>query len=272
MIDASLIFPALRALAVLAVAVTLVWLASLPLRDAGIADVFWGPGFALLAWLYVAWTDGWPLRGVVVASLVTIWGARLGAHILLRSRGRGEDRRYARWRERAGRAFWWRSWLTVFLFQGLILWIVSWPLLVAVASPGPRRFTPADAVGAALWSLGFTLEAVADAQLVAFRRNPANRGRVLSSGLWAWSRHPNYFGDALLWWGLFCFALPANGGWLTVASPALMTFLLLRVSGVPLLESDIEDRRPGYFEYVARTSSFVLRPPKRGNHDPTGPA
>ncbi len=247
------------ALAVLLVLQTLVWLASLRARDAGLADVFWGPGIAVVAWLYVALAPDPGVRGVVAASCVTIWAARLALHLLWRGRGRGEDPRYGAMRAHHGRRFWWVSAFTVFWLQGGIQWVIAFPLLAA-QRPAPLGWW--DAVGLVCFAAGFLCETIADWQLTRFRGNPANRGTVLDSGLWRYSRHPNYFGDALLWWGMFCFAA-AVGGWWTVVSPALMTFLLLRVSGVTLLERSLTASRPAYREYVARTSAFVPLPPRR---------
>lgn len=195
-------------------------------------------------------------------ALVTVWGLRLGIHILVRSRGKGEDRRYAAMRERRGASFVWLSLFSVFWLQAALLVFVSLPLLAAIGAREPAGFGALDAAGAVLFAVGFLFEAVGDAQLVRFKRDPANRGEVLDRGLWRYSRHPNYFGDATLWWGLFLFALAVPGGWRFVASPLLMTFLLLRVSGVTLLERDLSDRKPAYRDYVRRTPAFVPWFPK----------
>jgi steroid 5-alpha reductase family enzyme len=233
---------------------TLAWLVSLARRDASVADVLWGPGFAALAWLYHAAIPGRSTRGLLVAGLVTIWGLRLALHIAERSRGRGEDPRYAAMRRAHGERFPAVSLVTVFWLQGLILWVVALPLFQAQRG-GPLGW--GDALGLTCVVAGFLCEAVADRQLQRFRADPANRGRVLDTGLWRYSRHPNYFGDALLWWGLFALTAANTEGWWTVVSPLVMTFLLVRVSGVPLLERGLADRRPGYAEYVRRTSAFV---------------
>jgi steroid 5-alpha reductase family enzyme len=190
---------------------------------------------------------------------VGLWAARLGWHLFRRNRREGEDPRYARWREEHGQAFWWVSLFKVFWLQAGILWVVAWPLLVSVTASEPTGWVALG--GAAVFLSGFLTEAVADAQLRAFRADPANQGEVLDTGLWRYSRHPNYFGNAVLWWGLWLLAVDA-GGWWTVFSPVVMTFLLLKVSGVSLLEEDIEERRPAYAEYVRRTSAFVPMPPK----------
>ena len=238
------------------------WVASLPLRNASIVDSVWGPGFALVALLGAVAGGGDPGRRWLLALLVTVWGVRLSWHITRRNAGKGEDPRYARWREEGGPRWPLRSLVTVFLLQGVILWVVSLPLPTGATAGFGMGWI--EAVGAVTWLAGFLFEAVADAQLARFRADPANRGRVLDSGLWGWSRHPNYFGDALLWWGLWMVGGAATGAWWTVVSPVLMTFLLRRVSGVTLTERGMEERRPGYREYVRRTSPFLPLPPRRG--------
>jgi steroid 5-alpha reductase family enzyme len=245
-------------LAVLA-ALTLLWAVSLRLRDASIIDAFWGPGFALAAIVYhlVAHTLG--PRVVLVLLLVTVWAARLGSHLLRRNRRLGEDPRYAAMRAKYGERWGRVSLFRVFWLQGVILWIVSAPLFAAVRATG--ALGTLDVVASALVLIGLTLETVADLQLGRFRAEPTNAGRVLDTGLWRYSRHPNYFGDAVVWWGFYAFAAAAGAYW-TVFSPVIMTWLLLRVSGVPLLEKGLAKSRPGYAEYVLRTSAFVPWPPK----------
>ena len=239
------------------------WLASLRLRDASIVDVWWGPGFALVAWIAFALGEGWAGRKLLVTGLVTLWGLRLGAHLAWRRRGHGEDPRYAAMRARHGARFARRSLATVFGLQALLLWTISLPVQVAQTALEPARFTVLDGVGAALALAGIACEALADWQLARFSADPASRGRVLDRGLWSLSRHPNYFGDALAWWGFAAIALATPHGLLTLPCAALMTFLLLRVSGVPLLERGLRRSRPGYAEYAARTPAFFPRFPRR---------
>lgn len=242
------------------------WLASLPLRDASVADRVW-PLLVLLPAGVAAWllAPHWgpDARASWMVLLLAAWALRLGFHIVRRNWGHGEDRRYAAMRAEHGAAFAWRSLFTVFLLQAALAWIVSWPVLAAATST--RALTPWDVAGGALALFGIGFEALADAQLARFRANPASRNRVLQDGLWRWSRHPNYFGEACIWWGFGVMALAGGGiasAW-SLASPLLMTVLLLRVSGVRLLERDITERRPGYVEYVRRTSTFFPRPPRR---------
>lgn len=247
---------------ILAVA-TLVWLLSIKLHDASIADVYWGTGFVILAWFYYASSADPTTRASVAAVLITLWGLRLSLHIFLRNRGHGEDPRYRAMRARPGPPFWWRSLFTVFWLQGAILWFVSLPLLFATHSGEPARVTALDVAGMVLFSLGFGFEVIGDYQLTRFKANPANRGQVLDRGLWRYTRHPNYFGDATMWWGIFLTACATPGGWVTVLSPALMTFLLMRVSGVTLLEKGLKESRPGYLDYIARTPAFFPWFPRR---------
>ncbi|HVE81551.1 MAG TPA: DUF1295 domain-containing protein [Myxococcales bacterium] len=243
---------------VLAIA-TVLWLASVRLRDASIVDPWWSILFLSITANTVRSAGLGPRNGVLL-SLVAIWAIRLWAHLLRRSRGKPEDPRYAAFRERFGRErYWWVSFFQVFLLQGALALLVSAPLQVAAAAPPSAPLAWMDAAGIALFLAGFTFEAVADAQLQRFRDDPSTRGQVMDRGLWSLSRHPNYFGEAVLWWGFGCFALGSPHGWVALAGPALMTFLLLRVSGVPMLDAHLRATRPGYAAYCARTPPFVPR-------------
>jgi len=239
------------------------WLASLRLRDASIVDVWWGPGFAVLATLAGALSGATAPRSALLLALVWLWGLRLGIHLFRRNRGRGEDPRYAAMRRRHGDRFARTSLVTVFGLQAVLQWFVALPLLVAILRPGARPLGALDALGGALFAIGLGFEAVGDAQLARFRADPQSAGRVLDTGLWRYTRHPNYFGDSLAWWGLFAIASATPFGVFTLASPLAMTFLLLRVSGVPILERSLVRTRPGYRDYVERTSAFLPRPPRR---------
>jgi steroid 5-alpha reductase family enzyme len=251
-------------------ALSLVWMASVRRRDASIVDIWWGPGFVLLAWLYCVLLEALHPRPLLMAALITAWGARLAWHIFSRHRGAGEDRRYAAMRARHGAAFAWRSLFLVFWLQAALIWFIALPVLAANASPE----TPLgllDLAGVLMFAAGFGVETVGDRQLRRFKATPANRGKVLDSGLWLYTRHPNYFGDALLWWGLYLLAASTPAGRLTIPSPALMTFLLVRVSGVMLLERDLRASKPGYAAYIERTSAFVpWFPRRRGDARPPG--
>lgn len=242
---------------------TALWLISLRLRDSSIVDSFWGSGFVIVNWFYFALTpDGSEPRRWLIAALVTLWGLRLSVYILRRNWGKGEDPRYARWREETGPAWWWRSFFKVFLLQGILLWVISIPLLAAQVNPAPAQLTLPDALAILLWAVGFFFEAAGDAQLARFKADPANRGKVLDRGVWRYSRHPNYFGEAAMWWGYYLLAAAA-GGWWTIFSPALMTFLLLRVSGVTLLERGLKEAKPQYRQYIESTREFIPWFPKR---------
>ncbi|HWD25558.1 MAG TPA: DUF1295 domain-containing protein [Rhizomicrobium sp.] len=244
-------------LLVLAAGALALWLLSLRWRDASIVDIAWAPAFAAMAWLATPWPP--TVRGMAVLALASLWGVRLGLHIALRHNG--EDRRYAAMRAKHGARWWWWSVFQVFALQAVLVWAISWPLRAAVAAPAPWGVL--DGIGVALAAGGLLFEAVADWQLRRFRADPGNRGRVMDRGLWHWSRHPNYFGDALMWWGFFVVALAGTGAWWLAVSPIAMTVLLLRVSGVTLMEEDIGGRRTDYADYIKRTSAFVPWPPAR---------
>jgi steroid 5-alpha reductase family enzyme len=242
----------------------LLWLLSLALKDASIIDSFWGAGFVIVNWVYYLVSspaDG--LRALLLGVLVTLWGLRLSIHIYLRNRGKGEDFRYAKWRAEEGPRWWWLSFIRVFLLQGILLLIISAPLL-AVHAGGARGVGLLDWIGAAVWLVGFFFEAVGDVQLARFKADPRNKGKIMDRGLWRTTRHPNYFGDAAQWWGYYLIAAAA-GGWWAVFSPLLMTFLLVRVSGAALLERTLKEQRPGYKEYIAATSGFIPWFPRKQN-------
>jgi steroid 5-alpha reductase family enzyme len=228
-----------------------------------VVDVAWGLGFAVVALAGYGLSQGhgsYPVRELVTA-LAVVWGVRLGVHIFLRSRGAGEDRRYARIMDRAPGSHAWYALRMIYLPQGVAMWFISLPVQVAQHARGPL---PLLAIaGAVVWAAGFACEAVADAQLSRFRADPASSGKVLDHGLWRYSRHPNYFGDACVWWGLYLVACGTWPGVLTIASPLLMTWLLAQGTGKPLLERDLVKRRPEYAAYISRTSGFVPFPPRR---------
>lgn len=242
--------------AVVAVMFTLLWVVSVRRRDASIVDPWWSMGFLAVALRTMASSGPSPAR-VLLVAMVAVWSLRLWWHLLRRSRGKPEDPRYQAFRRRFGPArYWWVSFFQVFCLQGLLLLVVSAPLQCALAVRGADPLRWNDLVGFALWLVGFLFEAVGDAQLEAFRRDPAKRGAVLDTGLWRYTRHPNYFGDALLWWGFGFCALDAPGGTLAFVGPLVMTVLLRRVSGVTMLEPLLARSRPGYADYVRQTPAF----------------
>jgi steroid 5-alpha reductase family enzyme len=239
-----------------------VWVLSVRLRDASIADILWGPLFATLAWFYLIRVGASTGVRLALALLLLVWAARLATHIGLRHRQTGEDSRYRAMREARGAGFWWHSLFVVFWLQAVLAWFIAWPVLVVMAD-ATASMTPLAWTGLAVSLLGAGMETLADWQLVRFKADPGSRGRVLDVGLWRYSRHPNYFGDAVFWWGVYGVACASPGGWLTLASPVLMTVLLLKVSGVVLLERSLTVSRPGYADYVRRTSAFVPWRPRR---------
>jgi steroid 5-alpha reductase family enzyme len=238
------------------------WVISLIIKNSSIVDIFWGFGFVLVCWLYFLLTpNGFLLRKVILLSLSSVWGLRLTLHVLIRNFGKPEDYRYQKWRSEAPRIWWLKSLFQVFLLQGLLMWVISAPLL-ASQIPSAKELNVFDYLGILLWSIGFFFEAVGDAQLARYKANPANKGKVLATGVWRYSRHPNYFGDSAQWWGYFAIALAA-GGWWTFFSPVIMTLFLIKVSGVALLEKTIVERRPAYAEYIRSTSAFIPWFPKK---------
>lgn len=241
---------------------TLAWLLSLWLNDSGIMDVFWGPGFLLAAGFTAYLEPGVGWRISMVHGLVGLWAIRLALHIGVRNWGQPEDPRYAKWRREAGDAWWWRSWFKVFLLQGVIMWIVSWPLLAMVASDSPEPPGLLVRGGQALFLFGVAFEALADFQLTRFKASPANQGKVLDRGLWRYSRHPNYFGECVIWVGVALWALSLPNGWPLLIGPVLMIWLIIKVSGVAMLDRHLEGAKPQYREYMNRTSPFVPLPPK----------
>ena len=241
---------------------TLIWLGSLVKRDVSIVDIFWSLGFVMLAWLYRSQVPIESFRQTLVPALVTIWGLRLSLYILWRNAGHGEDYRYAAMREKYGKRFPLLSLAIVFWLQGALFWLVGMPLLQVQASTTPTGWTWLDGLGVALFAIGFFFESVGDLQLARFKADPANQGKVMDRGLWRYTRHPNYFGDATLWWGFGCFALATAGSLWTLVGPVLMSFLIVKVSGVALLEKGLGNTKPKYREYVRRTSAFFPWPPR----------
>lgn len=241
------------------------WLVSLVLRNASIVDITWGLGFVVVAWVSALRADAASGSASVLVAMVTVWGLRLGVYLFWRNHGNGEDYRYVAMRRRWGKRFWLISLATVFVLQGALMWIVSLP--VQVAHVGDARDGAlagvALVIGLALYAIGLLFEVVGDAQLARFKADPTNEGKVMRSGLWRYTRHPNYFGDACVWWGVGIVAQAVTGTWWALLGPLVMNILLLRVSGVALLERSLRKRKPDYAEYVRTTSAFVPRPPRR---------
>lgn len=251
--------------ALVAIYMTVWFVLALVRKDNSIADIAWGLGFVLVAAVTFLRRGSSLFLPLLVTSLVAVWGARLAVHIFLRNRKRGEDPRYAEWRRKWGPSFLWRSYLQVFLLQGLFLLVISSPIILVNSNPyNPTVIVDGGSwfVGFIVWCLGFLFEAVGDAQLARFKRDPGNRGKIMDKGLWRYSRHPNYFGEALMWWGIFLVALEVPLGWTTVVSPVLITFLLVRVSGIPMLEKKYAGNAE-FQAYARRTNAFVPWFPKK---------
>lgn len=239
---------------------TFVFIVALIKHDNSIVDIAWGLGFIVVALYTYAISDKLP-KQTLITLLTIIWGLRLSIHILIRKWGKPEDFRYANWRKQWGKHYVLRSYLQIFILQSIVLVIISTPIILVNSYPTPGiNFW--DQVGLFIWCLGFVIELVSDYQLSKFIKNPKNKGKIMQSGLWKYSRHPNYFGEALLWWGIFIIAITSINGLVAIVSPILITFLLLFVSGVPLLEARYKNDKD-YQEYAKKTSKFVLWFPKK---------
>jgi steroid 5-alpha reductase family enzyme len=247
---------ALPAILVLSLAA---WALCTARRNAGLVDVFWPVFFLAAGIVYAALAEGISARTLIVLVLLHAWGIRLAVHLARRNWRAPEDRRYREMRERHQPHFAWRSLYLVFGLQAVLAWLISAPLYAAMASDAPLNAI--DLLGVLLAVFGIAFETAADAQLAAFKADPGNRGKVMDRGLWRYTRHPNYFGEFCVWWGFWLLALAAGGAW-TVFAPLLITFLLLRVSGVTLLEKDMAERRPAYRDYQQRTNAFFPGPPR----------
>jgi steroid 5-alpha reductase family enzyme len=257
MLDVQAWLVAGAAIAAVAIAA---WVISVVRRDVSIVDSLWSLLFLLALLVYLAASGTTGPRSWLITVMVAAWALRLSLYITVRNHGEPEDRRYQAIRRNNEPHFWFKSLYIVFLLQGFLAWVVCLPALAAVSGQTPPG--PLDYAGLALWLVGMYFEVVGDWQLARFRRGKREAGAVLDTGLWRYTRHPNYFGEALLWWGVYLIALSA-GAWWTIFAPLLMTFLLLRVSGVALLEKDIADRRPAYRDYIRRTNAFFPGRPRR---------
>lgn len=240
---------------------TCVFVLALWIKNNSIVDVAWGMGFFLIATLTLLKDPGLTPRQLLLMVPVSLWSFRLSFYIFRRNRGKGEDFRYARWRENWGRWFIPRSYFQIFLLQGLLMLIISLPIILVNQAP-EKNLRLLDLLGLFLWSFGFLFETVGDLQMQRFKRDPQNKGKIFQQGLWRYTRHPNYFGEATMWWGIALIASNVSGGWLAFLSPILLTLLLLRVSGVPMLEKKYADD-PEFQEYTRRTSCFIPWVPKK---------
>ena len=227
-------------------------------KDNSIVDILWGLGFVVVVWLleYI-----FPSRnGLLLKYLVTIWGLRLAYYLLKRYLKKGEDWRYADWKKEWGKNYVIRSYFQVYMLQGFFMIIIALPF-IGIAE-NPPSFSIIQLFAVLIFGIGFIFEAVADAQLAKFKKNPKNKGKIMKQGLWKYSRHPNYFGEMLLWWGIFFYVLPYTTVWISIWSPITITFLLTKVSGVPFLEKKYKEN-PAYRKYVNETSTFIPLPPRK---------
>jgi steroid 5-alpha reductase family enzyme len=238
------------------------WLLSVIIKNASIVDIVWGAGFAITSWVLALTVDGDSGRQLLLAVMVGVWGTRLALYLAKRNIGHGEDWRYKAMRKKAGKKFTYSSLVTVFGLQGALMWVVSLPVQFGNGDSSPG-VGPLAVIGIMVWLVGLSFEAIGDFQLARFKKDPNNAGKVMDQGLWSLTRHPNYFGDALLWWGIGIVGAETGSGVIGFIGPVAMTFFLLRISGVPMLERSLSRRREGYAEYAARTSQFIPRPPKK---------
>lgn len=235
------------------------WVYSVFIRNVAFVDSLWSLFFLVAALVYSYFAPDLSAGGLLVLALVAIWSLRLSIYITARNWGEEEDHRYQKIRENNQPHFWLKSFYIVFLLQGVLAWIISLPLLPAITDTG--SLNALQWIGVGLWGVGVFFEAVGDYQLSSFKADPDSKGKVLDTGLWRYTRHPNYFGDFCVWWGFYLIAAGA-GGWWAIPSPLIMSFLLLKVSGVAMLESTISERRPKYEDYIRRTNAFFPGPPK----------
>ena len=253
----------LQALLVIVILMTLLWIVSVLIKNVSIVDLFWGFGFVVTAGFYFLETDGLVLRKIVLLTLVAIWGLRLSVYLTWRNYGKGEDFRYREFRKKYGeKRYWWISFFQTFLLQGILMWLISAPLLGAQYYGQDKSLGIFDYSGVLFWIIGFMFEAGGDLQLVKFRSNPDNKGKVLNTGFWHFTRHPNYFGDSSVWWGYGFFCL-ASGSYLPILGSILMTGLIIKISGVALLERSLTEQKPQYKKYIEKTSAFIPWFPKK---------
>lgn len=247
-------------------AVLLLWLISIPIRDASIIDMFFAVILMIIAVSSFLIGNGAEPRKQLILVLVCLWGLRLTIHLIKRNWGHGEDVRYTKLRSwvKDDRSFYWLSLRKVFLLQGVVLWLASLPLQVATIYPQPAQLGWAAFAGTALWAVGFVFETVADFQLTRFRADPAKKGTILNTGLWKYSRHPNYFGELCVWWGLFLVACDNPVGLLTIIGPIIYSYLVINITGQRTLDKKLAKEKPGYKAYMDTTNGLIPWPPAKG--------
>lgn len=253
----------IQAFLVIMILMTALWAISAIIKNVSIVDLFWGLGFVLTSGFYFLSTDAIVPRKIILMVLVSIWGLRLSIYLAWRNIGKGEDFRYREFRRKYGeKRYWWVSFFQTFLLQGVLMWLISAPLLGAqyYSSEGPLGIL--DYAGIVFWIIGFSFEAGGDFQLARFKSDASNKGKLLDTGFWRYTRHPNYFGDSSVWWGYGLICISA-GSYIPVLGSILMTALIIKVSGVALLEKSLKEQKPQYKEYIEKTSAFLPWFPKR---------
>ena len=242
---------------------TLLWMVSIPLKNVSIVDLFWGIGFIVANSIYFMFEGDFYSRQILVFILVSVWGLRLSLYLLSRNYGKGEDFRYQEFRKQYGPdRYWWFSFFQVFLLQGVLIMLVSLPLLGVNTLTVSNELNVIDYIAIFVWLVGFSFESIGDYQLTRFKKDPKNKGKVLDSGLWRYTRHPNYFGDAAVWWSFGLFSLASGAYWHIIGS-VVMTYLIIKISGVSLLENSLQKAKPKYKAYIQRTNAFLPWFPKK---------
>ena len=248
---------------IILILVTLLWIWSVFIKNVSIVDIFWGLGFVVVNTFYVFMSGELNARKIVILTLVCIWGFRLAIYLAIRNIGKGEDFRYQEFRQNYGpKRYWWFSYFQTFLLQGILIMIISLPLLGINYNNSNGNLQILDYLGIIIWLIGFTFETVGDFQLSNFKRDPKNKGKILHTGLWKYTRHPNYFGDSAVWWAYGIFSIAAGSYWQAIGA-VIMTLLILKISGVSLLEKTLKETKPQYKEYIQKTSSFFPWFPKK---------
>lgn len=254
-----------QALFIIILFMTLLWIISVKLKNVSIIDPFWGFSFVVLGVFYYLNTDGNEHRKLLITILVVIWGVRLTVYLFWRNWGKDEDYRYQQFRNDFGaHRYWWVSYFQVFILQGVLLWLISAPLLAAQYFEPDKKLGFLDAFAILIWIIGFVFEAGGDYQLAQFKANPNNKGKLLTTGFWKFTRHPNYFGDATVWWAFGLFSVAVNC-YLPLLSSVLMSYLIIKISGVSLLEKTLKDIKPNYYNYMQNTNAFFPWFPKNNS-------
>ena len=252
-----------QASSIILILVTLLWIWSVFIKNVSIVDIFWGLGFVVVNTFYVFMSGELNARKIVILTLVCIWGFRLAIYLAIRNIGKGEDFRYQEFRQNYGpKRYWWFSYFQTFLLQGILIMIISLPLLGINYNNSNGNLQILDYLGIIIWIIGFTFETVGDFQLSNFKRDSKNKGKILHTGLWKYTRHPNYFGDSAVWWAYGIFSIAAGSYWQAIGA-VIMTLLILKISGVSLLEKTLKETKPLYKEYIQKTSSFFPWFPKK---------